>query len=196
MFTNFNTFLSFANRKSLTALSAAWRGKPKEFAQYLDRVFKIESIKTGLVFEPSSTINMISESSSLPVRIANNFHNDVQVQIDLVSPDNRLSSDKTAQAVLPANQTTSISVPVKAHGSGNIRVLLRILDADGNDLDAHGYLNMRIRADWENIGTAIIATFFGIILVYGIYRSVKDGRRAKPMTQQEIDFANSDAAAK
>lgn len=187
IFTNYAEIETLAQRDTLKVFANSWRSVPNERQKYLHNAFDASVITKGLKFEPSSTINMISESSSLPVRVHNSFQHEVKVQIDLIPPDQRLSSDQAVLATLPANQTSSVAIPVKAHGSGNIRVLLKVFDPDGNELGPRAYLNMRIRANWENTGTAILASLFFAVLTFGIYRSVKSGRRAKPMSQAEIE---------
>lgn len=180
-------FTQVAERKLLSALATSWRSDPVARKKYLTQIFDSQLFATGLKFEPSSPVNMISESSSLPVRVMNDFNMDVQVRVVLVSPDQRLKNSRSEVTTIPAKQIASVSVPMQARGSGNIRVLLQLFSADGKQLDPQTHLPMRIRADWENTGTAILASFFAIVLVYGIYRSVKTGRRAKTMTQAEID---------
>ena len=187
IFTYYDEIASLTQDRTFIAYANSWRFAPDLREEYLQHAFDASVVAKGIKFEPSSTINMISESSSLPVRVFNSFYHDVQVQVSLVSPDQRLRSDKAVLATLPARQTTSVAIPVTAHGSGNIRVLLEILDSDGNPLGTQTYLNMRIRANWENTGTLILASLFGIVLVYGIYRSVRSGRRAQPMSQAEIE---------
>ncbi|WP_353067484.1 DUF6049 family protein [Arcanobacterium hippocoleae] len=182
-------FTDLAKASALTALATSWRENPRARAKYLQELFNPALFSQNLSFEPSSPINMISESSSLPVKVRNNFNFPAQVQIDLVSPDLRLKSNQTVRVQLQPKQVQSVGIPLTARGSGNIKVKLKILDSAGMEIGTPSILPMRIRANWESTGTMILGGFFALILIYGIYRSVRGGRRGKPMSQAEIESA-------
>jgi len=129
-----------------------------------------------------SDINMISTGSEVPITVENNLNQDVSVKVRLRANDPRLQSKDTDTLTIPAGGSQSIRVPVTAVGSGNVVVSVDIYDAEGNFATTAGEFNVRVRADWENVGTGIVATLLVLLLGGGIWRTVKRGRSERRTT--------------
>jgi hypothetical protein len=72
-------------------------------------------------------------------------------------------------------------VPIKANGSGNIKIDAVITSPSGAQIGARQSMEIRVRADWENIGTLIMAIVVASVLAFGIVRSLRKGRRSAPL---------------
>lgn len=166
-----------------TAGAWAWTTTPGEL---VNRIVSIQELATNLSgtlqVQASSTINLISQASEFPVHVTSSLPIPITVDIDVHSEDRRLEFE-TVSTVLPPNATTTVGVPVRAVGSGNVSTRVEIMDPNGQIIGTGTDINIRVRADWENVGTAIIAGAFLIILIIGIIRSARRGTRTEAMLE-------------
>ncbi len=102
------------------------------------------------------------------------------------SDDRRLQFEPVS-TVLQPNTTTTVGVPVRAIGSGNVSTQVDILGPVGQVIGTGTEINIRVRADWENVGTAIIAGVFLLILIVGIIRSARRGTRTPPIAEADLE---------
>jgi hypothetical protein len=166
-----------------TALSAAWREHPAGRAHLLDRVAaQVTDLDTQLVAVESSTFNLINSSAGLPVHVRNELSTDATVQVSLRPSDQRLQVPEPVPLTVPARSQASVTVPVRAVGSGDVNVSVELLNADGRQVGTSADLRVRARPDWENVGTAVVAGVLGLMLVVGLVRTVRRGRRMDPDT--------------
>lgn len=166
--------------------SVSWRGNPSGREALIRTIAPTPAQLETIHVSTTSTINLISESSALPVQVTNGFHQPVTVTVHLDVPDIRLRAPSPVEVTLPGSSTTTVSVPVEAHGSGNLDVEVTVTNADGTVVGAKDVLRVRVRADWENVGTVVIAGAVGLVFLIGLVKSVRDGRRSKPV--QPDDF--------
>ena len=173
-----------------TAKRALATGLRSESAIRQGLVDSVEAVSTlfsnSLSVQRSSTINIISEATELPLHIRNDLPVSAGVVIRIESHDNRLTATKDVAVSLPAHGTTNVSIPVEAHGSGNIQVEVHILDPKGNVIAPSQSVPIRVRADWENVGTLVIAILLAVILAVGIVRSLRRGRKHAPVDPAEF----------
>ena len=173
------------------ALALAWRSDPSGQKSQISHISSAaDAMLTKLQVLPSSTINIISQATELPVHVSNDLPVPVTIAIRLDSYDNRLKQTKPVAVTLQARQSSTIPIPVEARGSGNIQTSIRMFDPSGNEIGSAQTLEIRVRADWENLGTAIIAAFFGAILLFGVIKSLRRGKQHAAVDPAE--FAKAD----
>lgn len=171
--------LGEAVMEALPAL--AWRTAPKARADYAAGLRELASELGGAISaQESSTINLISQDSSLPVHVTSNLDEPAEVTVRLHSADRRLRFEDVQVRLEPKGTTTAM-VPVKAIGSGNVTATIAVSDANGVPIGENAEINIRVRADWENMGTAALAIFFLFIFIVGIIRSARRGTRTEPV---------------
>ena len=69
-------------------------------------------------------------------------------------------------------------IPITAVANGNVNVEVHVLpDAEGRDLAEPATFAVRVRADWETIGTAVVAGLLAIAFVIGLIRTIRRGGR-------------------
>ncbi len=78
---------------------------------------------------------------------------------------------------VPADGQTTATVPVRAVGSGDVNLTIMLLANDGTAVGAPQTIHMRVHADWESRGTRVMGAGLVILLVGGIVRTVRRGRR-------------------
>ncbi|MDU0348149.1 DUF6049 family protein [Actinomyces sp. MRS3W] len=160
------------------ATSASWRTDgPACTTMIAQARNRGETVTEGLAAAPSSTINLIAAAADLPVRIVSSLGQDVTVRVHLESSSPRLQTSKDVTVTVPAGGQTTASVPVTAVGSGDVDLTIELLAADGTSVGTPSTVHLRVRADWENVGTRILSGVLVVLLVAGIIRTVRRGRR-------------------
>lgn len=161
--------------------SASWRAAPQARSTHIDQALAAgETVTSSLSASPSSTINIINSEAVLPVRIASSLDQDATVQVRLISDSQRLQIPSTTMVEVPANSEATAKMPVTAVGSGEVNLTVQVLAADGTPVGAPSTVHLQVRADWESVGTAIIGIALVLILVVGVVRTVRRGRRTAP----------------
>lgn len=170
--------------------SVLWRYDPAERSRLIANIAPTEAQMSAIAVNTTSTINMISESSELPVPVRNDFTEPVNVVVKVDTPDHRLVAPEPVEVRLPASQTTTVSIPVEANGSGNIDAEVTVTNAAGQLVGTPDSLHVRVRADWETVGTAVIAAVVGGVFVFGLVRSIREGRRSEPIEPDDFVAAS------
>ncbi|WP_168708060.1 DUF6049 family protein [Actinomyces procaprae] len=162
---------------ALTA-SASWREDESACTAMINQARAHgETVIQGLAAAPSSTINLIASAADLPVRIVSSLDQDVTVKVHLESSSTRLQISEDVTVTVPAGGQATASVPVTAVGSGDVDVTIQLRADDDALVGTPSTVHLRVRADWENMGTRILSGVLVILLVAGIVRTVRRGRR-------------------
>lgn len=181
--------------QQLTA--TAWRSNESGRAEKLSELLDVaSSLSTAINVEQSSAINIISQATELPIHVTNDLPVDVGVVVSLESKDARISPGKAVAVTIPANSTTKVMIPVEATGSGNASVTVNVLSPSGEVVGVSQAFDIRVRADWENVGTLIVAILLALVLVLGVVRSLRRGPRSEAdlPSADDVAYKDSDAA--
>ncbi|MDO4900727.1 DUF6049 family protein [Actinomyces sp.] len=158
--------------------SATWRADEGACTTMISKArTQGETVTGSLAAAPSSTINLISSAADLPVRIVSSLDQDVTVQVHLTSSSTRLQTNEDITVTVPARGQVTASVPVTAVGSGNVDLTIQLNSKDGTSVGTPSTVHLRVRADWENVGTRVLSGILVFLLVAGIVRTVRRGRR-------------------
>ncbi|MDY5585562.1 MAG: DUF6049 family protein [Arcanobacterium sp.] len=172
-------FLNTAQLQKWVFLSKAWGGFEKEQKLALTNWYSPQEAREKLQFIQSAPINMISDQASLPLQISNPYNTAVNAKLKVTAPNYRLNVIGEPEISLSPNQTSAVSIPVKAHGAGTIEIKLQLIDDAGIPVTKEASLEMRLHPSWENTGTAIAAILVFGVLVLGVFKSIRSGRRGK-----------------
>ncbi len=177
--TSASSVLGLSTEVEAWASAASWREDPQGRSAYIDQARQTGTAMTDrITVVPSSTINVISSSADLPLRIQSSLDQDVTVRIHLKPGSTRLQASKDVTVTVPAHGQASATVPIKAVGSGDVNVHITVLAADGTPVGTAVTLHTRVRADWESLGTTAVAAVLVVMLLAGIVRTVRRGRRS------------------
>ena len=161
----------------------------------LDRIIVVDNASTGrtahiararaagdvvvqsLTAAPSSTINVISATADLPLRIVSGLDQAATVRVHLAPSSKRLQIDHDVTVTVPAQGQATVLVPIKAVGSGDVDLSIELLAADGTVVGTPMTMRTRVRASWETVGTRVAAGLLVALLAGGITRTVRRGRR-------------------
>ena len=160
--------------------SAAWRPAPGDREELVAAAEDAARERQGLVAaRPGSTLNLINEAAHIPVAVTNEMAHTAHVRVRLDPRDARLVADEDVDLQIPAHQSSTAQVPVHAVGSGDVVVDVLLTTPEGTPIDEPVEIQVRVRADWETVGTAVIAGILVLMLIVGIIRTVRRARRRR-----------------
>ena len=116
---------------------------------------------------------LINHSGDLPVTVANDLPVPARVQVELRPQDPRLRAGDPVEAVLEPGTVTTVRVPVEAVANGNVDLEVQVLTAEGEPVGQGASFMVRVRADWEDIGTAVVAELLSVGFVIGMVRTIR-----------------------
>lgn len=166
----------------LAPLSVAWRADPAGRQALADRVASQNAALADAVTVSPTTedgINVLSTSADLPVNVANALTEPVTVLVRLRPDDLRLRVDDAVEVTVPGESQVLVRVPVHAVQSADVSVTVEVLTPDGTLVDADTSFLVRVRAEWEGIGAAILGSLLAVGLVLGLVRTIRRGRTAR-----------------
>lgn len=170
--------LSPATDVVATSMSTLWRTDPRGRTAHIARARAAgDVVMQSLTAAPSSTINVISATADLPLRIVSDLDQAATVRVHLVPSSTRLQIDHDVTVMVPAQGQTTVMVPIKAVGSGDVDLSIELLAADGTAVGTPMTMRTRVRASWETVGTRVAAGLLVALLAGGITRTVRRGRR-------------------
>lgn len=162
----------------LQTTSVAWRPEPdarSTFAVGSSRA--VSELLGGVGVVDSATVNLISSSGELPVTVRNDLDQAVSVRLRLTSRDPAIQLPDPVPVELGPASEEAVGVPVRAVGSSDVTIVADLLNAEGVRVGTAVSFEVRVRADWENVGTAVVAGVIGVGFVLGLVRNIRRGRR-------------------
>ncbi len=164
----------------LAPASVAWRSDPGGRGLAVQASHDRTRSLTGAVSvqQPPTPLNVVSSEVGLPVQVTNTFDRTITVEIGLRPYDRRLVADKTVPITLDPGASGTVQIPVHALQSADVRVAVVVLTPDGTVLNDDTEFDVRVRAEWESIGTAVLGGLLALGLVVGLVRTIRRGRTA------------------
>ncbi|QJW35201.1 DUF6049 family protein [Cellulosimicrobium protaetiae] len=157
------------------------------------------NVRGSLSVETRAPFLFIAEEEDLPVRVRSTLEQDATVQVVLRPDDPRLRAPERRTVTIPAATRdadgdlvpteTSVAVPVEGFGSGNVTVEVELVSAAQPQVrvaEPEEFV-VRVRADWESVGTVVVAVLLGIALLAGIWRTVRRGRSPRRVAGATLD---------
>lgn len=137
----------------------------------------------------SAPINLLDSKANLPVRVSNDLDEDVSVLVELKPSDPRLQIVETVPVHVPAKSGVLAEIPVRAVASGNVTIQVIVRGPNGLVIDDNTRLTVRVRAEWESTGVAIFGLVLVLLLLVGIIRTVRKGRRME-RAEEDDEFTS------
>ncbi|WP_159793122.1 DUF6049 family protein [Puerhibacterium puerhi] len=186
--------LAGARGAVVAPLAVAYRSSADDRATAVDAALaRADTQRAGLSVVHRSDVTLISAAGDIPVLVRNDLSTDVTVSVVLQPEDGRLTVDSRPTTTIPAGASGEVRVPVSAIGSGDVDVEVRLLTPDGTVAAEPWSFQIRVRAGWETVGTAVVAGVVGVLFVAGIWRTVRRGRSPRRTTGEHVP--TPDAAA-
>lgn len=181
---------------ALAATSVAWRADTAGRTAAIDRLTAAaDTVTSSISVVSQSDFTLISTGSTLPITVHNALDQPATVTVRLKPDDPRLVAEAPVTVVVPAGSDASAKVKVTAVGRGNVSVDIQILSPDGTMIASPASIGVRVRADWENLGTAIIAGLLVVLLGGGIWRTIHRGRSDKRASAAAVEQLENESPA-
>ncbi|QWT24651.1 hypothetical protein KPL76_04530 [Subtercola sp. PAMC28395] len=128
-----------------------------------------------------SSINLLASNGDVPVNIRNSLAWPVTVTLQVTPSNGRLVVEPNRiDITVEAQSQKTAKVPVKAAvASGEVNLRLELYNKNGVLVSQAQPLQINVSADWEGIGTLIIAVLAVAFLAFGIIRQIRKRRRAR-----------------
>ncbi len=164
----------------LAPAALAWRADPAGRAGLVEAsVARTEALAGAITVPKSADLNLIASSGELPLRVANALDQPVTVDVRLRPSDARLVAGQTVEVQIPAGGEETVQIPVHGVQTADVAAAVELLTPDGVLLDDSTTVTVKVRAEWESIGTAVIGGLLAIGFVLGLFRTIRRGRRRR-----------------
>ncbi|MDO8106190.1 DUF6049 family protein [Isoptericola sp. b441] len=180
----------------LAPTSLAWRSDPAGREALVAAAEARTATLAGAVTVPKSdAVNLLASSGEVPLRVANALAQPVTVDVRLRPSDARLVARQAVRVEVPANGEATVQIPVHGVQTADVRAAVELRTPDGVLLDDSTVVTVRVRAEWETIGTAVVGVLLAIGLVLGLVRTIRRGRGRRRAAGLTPDGSPSDADA-
>ena len=172
------------DRELLSCTSAAWiqGGNAKRCAD--DARAASEKTMGSLYLEKGSSVLLVTgEETTIPVTIVNDSPAEATMRIRMKPTTPQLRAEPTETVVVPAQENMRVDVPVEGLANADVPTTIEMITTDDVVLKKDASLLVRVRADWENIGTAVVGSVLGAVFVIGLIKTISRGRRKIPKQQ-------------
>jgi hypothetical protein len=171
-------------RRMVSLTSVAWRGRSRAElvaarTPVQERLYAVLGAVTVL---PGSSVTMLSHSGNLPITVQNRLDQPVRVQLVLRPKSRLLVVGNRKPFVIGARGNHTAVVPFRAAGNGDVWVeaSLWTVPKGADPIHQAPPLLVRVRSNWETIGLSIAAVVLGLLVLVGLVRSIRRGRRPLP----------------
>ncbi len=165
----------------LNPLGSAFAGDPQLREQLLGvATTAIDDLGSQIHVEAGSDLTLISEGGNLPVTLTNRLSVEAVVTVSLVPGESMLQAREPVTVALAPQESTVVRIPTTAVANGNVMVDIHVHPAAAGaerDLAEPASFTVRVRAEWENIGTAVVGGLLAVAFVIGMIRTIRRGGR-------------------
>ncbi|WP_228278264.1 DUF6049 family protein [Brevibacterium limosum] len=172
------------DRELLTCTSAAWTlGRNANICADQART-QSEKLMDSLHLRKGSSVLLVTgEKTTIPVTIVNDSPAEATLRIRMRPATPQLRAQETETVKVPAAETMRVDVPVEGLANADVPTTIEMVTADEVTLPKHESLMVRVRADWENIGTAVVGLALAAVFVIGLVKTIARGRPKIPEQQ-------------
>ncbi|NTV40095.1 MAG: hypothetical protein HGA51_09120, partial [Demequinaceae bacterium] len=144
-----------------------------------------------------SQLLLVSSSGSVPITVINMLDVPVTVRLAVTSQSPILRTKQQPTVTIDAGTDATVKVPVTAISSGDVGVSVALRTEDGATIAVAETLRVRVRAEWGNLATGIVTAGLVVLLIAGLVRTVRRGRkdtRLRPTTDTPVAGASAEDA--
>lgn len=171
------TALADTQAEHLAVASRTWRTDTAgRRALVSDSIARTDALPAGVEVAEVRDVNLLSSTGTLPLQIANHLDQEVHLTVRLAPSSARLVADKPVDVVIPARGEVTAQLSVHGVQSADVPTTVQLLSPSGVLVDDSTTLLVRVRAEWESIGTAIAGSVLALAFVLGLVRTIRRGR--------------------
>ena len=169
----------------LALLSVGWR-EPSTLPSWDDAVeaqqTEVAEILSSVQVSESSTVQALSDTIPLPVRVENALGQAVTVTVTGRALNARAEVVDSTAVTVPPNATQTATLPARSvsNGASTIAVTLYSSPEPGAiQIGNTRLIDVEIRAGWENVAVVAFGVAIVLLFGFGIVRSIRKRRRAR-----------------
>ena len=173
------TLLTGEERAEILALlGVSWRDNTSDWdAAVQEHEEQTTAILDSVSITATTQINMVSNQTSLPFSVRNDFDLPVTVVLQASTSSLKLSVDAAVTQTIPANSRETVRVPVQARlGNGDVLVRVQLYSPQNAVIGGSVQVPVSVRADWEGIGAAVIGRLIIALFLGGLIRTIRKRR--------------------
>lgn len=125
----------------------------------------------------SSELTLVSTSGNVPITVRNELSAPVTVRVVMTSRSPSLLIDDQPLVTIAAGVEQTVLVPITGVSSDDVKVTVALRNEDGATLAVAKTLEVRVRAEWGNAATGVVTGGLVILLIAGVWRTIRRGRR-------------------
>lgn len=180
-------FLARQTAQLLAPTAVAWRADPAGRADLAARVIEEAEARTvGLEVVTGSDVSLIAAEGEVPVTVRNGLVEDANVVVELRPSSGVLVAGDPVTVLVAAGEQATVRVPVRSVANGDVTIEVALLSPEGRPVAPSSSFGVRVRAEWENVGTGVVAALLGVGLVAGIVRTVRRGRAGTRLDAADV----------
>ncbi len=162
----------------LSLLAVSWRDNTSDWdAAVQEHEEQTTAILDSVSITATTQINMVSNQTSLPFSVRNDFDLPVTVVLQASTSSLKLSVDAAVTQTIPANSRETVRVPVQARlGNGDVLVRVQLYSPQNAVIGGSVQVPVSVRADWEGIGAAVIGGLIVALFLGGLIRTIRKRR--------------------
>jgi hypothetical protein len=177
-----NTVYIPGARTLLAPLAVSLRPDPDaRTAAYEASRTAVDGVLSSLYVAEGSDVNLIAASGNVPVTLHNDLDVDATVTVVMMSSSPNLVVQDRPVVTIPAGGDVTAHIAVTGVKSANVTATVALKNARGDVVAAPQVLRVRVRADWGNAVTAVFSVGLGLLLIAGVIRTMRRGRRSSRM---------------
>lgn len=186
------TLLTGEERAEILALLAvSWRDSASDWDEALEKHDEqTTDILDSVSITATTQINMVSNQTSLPFSVRNDFDLPVTIVLQASTSSLKLSVDAAVTQTIPANSRETVRVPVQARlGNGDVSVRVQLYSPQNALIGGSVQVPVSVRADWEGIGAAVIGGLIVVLFLGGLIRTIRKRRptKAEPLPTESTN---------
>jgi len=173
-----STMIMDAERGLLESLSLQNRANPAfRSEQSSAAIATATDVLSSVAVTSGSQLLLVSSSGSIPITVSNGLDVPVTIRVAVTSRSPILRTRDTPVATIEAGADATVKVPVTAISSGDVSVAVALRTEEGATVAVAETLNVRVRAAWGNLATGIFTLGLVVLLIAGVVRTVRRGRK-------------------
>ncbi|OJX95335.1 MAG: hypothetical protein BGO96_10840 [Micrococcales bacterium 73-15] len=158
--------------------STAWRLAGQDGSAVTEAVTgELASVANAVTVTVPSGVNLAANDGAIPVTVTNALAVPVTARIEVRPEQLLLRVDPIEDVQLEPGMSQSVRIPVEAIANGSTRVDVTVSSPGGAVLGSAAAFDVQVRAEWEGAFVGTAAAALGILLVVGLVRAVRRGRR-------------------
>ena len=170
---------STLQRSTLALLSCSWRGRPQDLTLARGAVAgRVRALGDQLRVLPSS-VNFLTSSGRLQITVTNELPEAVsglRLRVTSTNPRLRVTVGDVAAPDLAPGTRAQVQVPVRALGSGKVRLDAQLVSPSGRPLGRREQVSVRAQptGTWA---LWVVGGVVALVLVVGLVRALRRPRR-------------------